>query len=308
MMDRRFPLVLIASAVFASCVAGLFYRVAAARSRPAARVIMKPVVVAILDLPVGVMIRAVDLKLVQMPETSLPRNSFSRVEDVQSRAVTGKIYQEEPILQDRLAAAGSPSGLVSLIESGKRAVGVRVNDVISVAGFVQPGMRVDVVLTGNPPGSQNSISRTVLQNILVLSSGQVLQAEPKGQAINATVVTLSVDPAQAEVLILASAEGKVQLVLRNSSDSRIDQPRGIQLSTLYGLVGQAEALDPVPSKHPASSKRAAGELRIEHPVEGNRAEPIPAIPAVPVSIEMIRGSKKSADPIEYQTPSRKSPK
>jgi pilus assembly protein CpaB len=285
--------VLVVSAVFAAAVAGLFYRFAGAKSRPAAAVITRPVVVAAVDLPVGAMIRPSDLKLVSMPQTFLPRNSFSRVEDVQSRAVMGKIFQDEPILQERLAAAGSPSGLAPMIQAGHRAVGVRVNDVISVAGFVQPGMRVDVVLTGHPPGSQNSVSRTVLQNILVLSAGPILQPEPKGQAINAAVVTLSVDPDQAEILILASAEGKVQLVLRNSTDSGINPPKGTQLSSLYGVAEQAES--PPPEPRPAREKKPAEPIRSK-PI---RKEPIPALAAVelPRTIEMIRGSKKTLEPV-----------
>jgi pilus assembly protein CpaB len=213
----------------------------------------------------------------------------------------GKIFQDEPVLQDRLAAAGSPSGLVPMIKAGQRAVGVRVNDVISVAGFVQPGMRVDVVLTGHPPGSQNSVSRTVLQNILVLSAGPVLQPEPKGQAIIATVVTLSVDPEQAEILILASDEGKVQLVLRNSTDSRIDPAKGTQLSTLYGFAGPPEAT--VPARRAASEKKRAEPIRIEPA----GVEQVPVVAAVSLlrTIEVIRGSKKSLDPIDSQAASKR---
>ena len=301
-MDRRFPMVLILSTVFASCVAGLFYRLAASRSHRPAAIVTKPVVVAAADLPVGTVIRASDLKMVPMPANFLPRNSFAKPDDVESRAVMAKILQDEPILQERLAAPGGPSGLVPMIPAGQRAVGVRVNDVISVAGFVQPGMRVDVVLTGHPPGSQNSVCRTVLQNILVLSAGPILTAEPKGQAINAAVVTLSVSPEQAEILILASAEGKVQLVLRNSADSQTDRPKGTSLSSLYGMTTQSE---PAPSPRPPSEKKIAPKPAPE-PV---RPAPAPVVTEVrqPRTIEVIRGSKKSFDAIDVELAPKKSP-
>ena len=308
-MDRYFRVVLVVSAVFAAVVAGLFYRFAGAKSQPAAPVITRPVVVAAIDLPVGAMIRPSDLKLVLMPQNFVPRSSFSRVEDVESRAVMGKIFKDEPLLEDRLAAAGAPSGLAPMIKAGQRAVDVRVNDVISVAGFVQPGMRVDVVLTGHPPGSQNSVSRTVLQNILVLSAGPILQAEPKGQAINAAVVTLSVDPDQAEILILASAEGKVQLVLRNSTDSGVNPPKGTHLSSLYGVAAQpVQAEAPTPELAPGPPR----PVREKKPAEPSRSQPVrvktaPAAMAVvepQKTIEIIRGNKKSLEPVSYAEPGK----
>jgi pilus assembly protein CpaB len=292
-MDRRFPVVLICSALFATCVAGLFYRLASSVSRPVSTVKTRAVVVAATDLAVGTMIRPSDLKLVPISEASFPRNAFSDLAEVQGRAVMARIFLDEPVLQDRLAILGSPAGLAPMIAPGQRAVAVRVNDVISVAGFVQPGMKVDVVLTGHPPGSQNSASRTVLQNILVLSAGQILQAEPKGQPINAAVVTLQVNPEQAEILILAGAEGKVQLVLRNSTDARIEPPKGAQLSSLFGAPPIAEALPLV--------ARVAPQRRVPEPVRSEPVQNQPVAVAQPAMeraiVEVIRGSKKSLDTI-----------
>jgi pilus assembly protein CpaB len=281
-MDRRFLVVLILSAGAAAAAAGVLYRVAA---RPHGdRVATRPVVVAAANLALGVKIKKTDLKLVSMPEAMLPHNSFSRVEEVQDRSVIAAIFQDEPVLTGRVAAAGSVAGLAPMIASGQRAVSVRVNDVIGVAGFVQPGMRVDVLMTGRPPGTSDSATRTVLQNVVVLSAGQVLQAEPKGLAINATVVTLQVTPEEAETLILASGEGHIQLVLRSPGDSDRHPASGTLLSALYGVRADT-----------APATRILRALPAKTP-----SEPMAPVapPPLPRTIEVVRGSRKSLDAVD----------
>ena len=159
---------------------------------------------------------------------------------------------------------------------------MRVNDVVGVAGFVQPGMHVDVLVSGRVPGSDDSATRTILQNILVLSAGQVLQPEPKGQAINATVVTLQVKPDEAELLTLASGEGRVQLVLRNSSDTQPEVTPGKRLSEMY-KTGQPE-----PVRHPRRSST-------QH-VQVVKNTPAPA--PVRETVEVIRCTQKSVTVLE----------
>ena len=284
-MDRRFLTVIVLSAVFAACVAGFLFRLS---GKPrAAHVSTHPVVVANVNLPLGTRIKPTDLKLVPMPDAMMPKNSFSRIEDVRDRTVTGTMFADEPVVKDRIAAPGGGAGLAPMIAEGQRAVSVRVNDVIGVAGFVQPGMRVDVLVTGRPPGSSDSVTRTVLQNVVVLSAGQVLQAEPKGQAINATVVTLQVSPQEAEVLILSSGEGHIQLVLRNPGDSRHETTSGTLLSSLYGVSARAVAdSEPHPfARMPVVKKAVAAKA------------PVPP-PPTPRTVEVVRGTKKSLDPLE----------
>jgi pilus assembly protein CpaB len=207
------------------------------------------------------------------------------------------MFEDEPVLKGRVAAAGSGAGLAPMIAEGQRAVSVRVNDVIGVAGFVQPGMRVDVVVTGRPPGSNDSMTRTVLQNVTVLSAGQVLQAGPKGNAINAPVVTLQVTPEEAEVLVLAAGEGHIQLVLRNPADRKREATEGTALSSLYGVR--------------ARPMTAAGDFKDPDPPP--RSPPMPRPPAVKTvilpapsaaparTIEVVRGTKKTEDPIDSPT-------
>lgn len=282
-MDRKFLTSLMASAGLATCVATMFYRFAAASATHAAPQ-MTNVVYAAGALPVGARVRAADLKLVAVPVSVKPHDSFSRIEDVVDRPVIAKIVQDEPVLKERLADPGSGAGLAPIIPHGFRAVSVRVNDVIGVAGYVQPGMKVDVLVTGHPPQSEETYTRTVLQNIPVLSAGQVLQPEPKGQAINATVVTLQVTPHEAEMLTLATDGGHIQLVLRNSTDGAVQTAVGAQLSTIYGV-----------SKPPLAGEsrpRAAAKRAPLAPLQ----KPYPA--AAPVeSVEVIRGTRRTIEPL-----------
>jgi len=171
-----------------------------------------------------------------MAEGTLPPGAFFKLEDVLERPVISAIQADEPLVEARLAVKGSGAGLGPMIPPGLRAVSVRVNDVVGVAGFVLPGMRVDVLLTGKPPSRTDTETQTVLQNITVLSAGQNIQADGKSQPIMAPVVTLLVNPAQAEALALANAEGHIQLVLRNSTDQAEVATRGRRLHELYGAA------------------------------------------------------------------------
>jgi len=202
---------------------------------------------------------------------------------VLDRPVTSNIQPDEPVLEARVAARGSGVGLAPLIPPGMRAISVRVNDVVGVAGFVLPGMRVDVLVTGQPSNHPETVTRTALQNILVLSAGQTIQTDGKN-AISTPVVTLLVSPDDAEALTLANIEGRIQLVLRNSSDGALATPRGRKVNELYGS----------PPAAPAASAPAARRERTAPPPRAS--EPVPVLPAPPLPadpVTMIRGSAKT---------------
>jgi pilus assembly protein CpaB len=200
-------------------------------------------------LPPGAVIDRASVKLRSLPESALPAGAFTRVEDVLERPVTSPIQPDEPVVEARIAAKGSGMGLAPLIPPGMRAISVRVNDVVGVAGFVLPGMRVDVLVTGHPPNQNDTVTRTVLQNIAVLSAGQTINTDGKSQSMVVPVVTLLVDPQEAEALTLANNEGHVQLVLRNSTDAAKPQTAGRQLHDLYGQAKQP--VPPVEKRAPA---------------------------------------------------------
>jgi pilus assembly protein CpaB len=163
-----------------------------------------------------------------------------------------------------------------------RAVAVKVNDVVGVAGFVVPGMRVDVLISGNPPGgaaSTGMVSKTLLQNIEVLSAGQNFQKDAEGKPVQVAVVNLLVTPEQAEILSLASNETRIQLILRNPLDTETSKTPGIALASLYGgAVKPPEA--PAPKPRPVTA-----HVKLAPPVE-------PARPAPPVMVEVINGAKR----------------
>jgi pilus assembly protein CpaB len=284
------------SMAWALLVTALFRRftTAGSRSRPPAP--EKPLVVAARFLPLGSVVTRDAVRIREVPERLFPSGGFSRVEDVVDRPATSGIQADEPVIEARLAPRGSGVGLAPLIPNGMRAIAVRVNDVVGVAGFVLPGMRVDVLITGKPNNYPETVTRTVLQNIVVLSAGQAIQADGKN-AINAPVVTLLVSPADAEALTLANNDGHIQLVLRNSSDEALAATRGRQWHELY-TTHAAESEAPRPA---ASVKPHRGPAAPAPPPQQPVAPPVPAAvptaaPKPPDPVVVIRGSNKTAEP------------
>jgi pilus assembly protein CpaB len=193
---------------------------------------------------------------------------------------------DEPLLDSRIAARGSGFGVAPLIPIGMRAVSVRVNDVAGVAGFVLPGMRVDVLVTGKPPGADDTSTATVLQNVTVLSAGQTVENDGKSQSMSVPVVTLLAEPAQAESLTLAASEGRIQLVLRNSNDRKVAPASARRLRDLYAGGTPVHAPATVIDQAPRPRKA-------EPPV----AVPAPAPPPPPAvdTIILIRGNQKTVE-------------
>lgn len=296
-LDRRFVLVVGMSLIWALIVSGVFYRLAAGGRVAGSNGPEKPLVVASRPLPVGAVIDKDSVKATAVPDKLFPKGGFSRTEEVLDRGVISNIEPDEPVVEARLAAKGSGVGLASMIPPGMRAISVRVNDVVGVAGFVLPGMRVDVLVTGRPPGRDDVVTATVLQNITVISAGQTTQVDAKSQPINAQVVTLLVNPVQAEALTLANIEGKIQLILRNSTDQVVAQTRGRQTSELYAVERVAAKTEPA-SRPPAAVRKPVPE---------------PARPAAaPVApnpladeVVVIRGNIKTVEPASAKPASAK---
>lgn len=279
--------------MFALVASSLFYQMSARAGggKKSDQGEMKDLVLAAKPLSVGITVKPTDVKIVKKPNDQFPRDGFTKVEEVIDRPVISNILLDEPILEGRLAARGSGLGIAPIIPVGMRAVTVRVNDVVGVAGFVMPGMRVDVLVTGRPPGRDNTITTTVLQNILVLTAGTTMQPDSRGQAINAPNVTVLVNPEQAEILTLASNEGHIQLVLRNGNDATIEKTPGTQVSQLYGVTAKqqqqkAEAPAPRPRPKPVVVAQAPPPV----------APPPPAPPPAD-QIVVIRGNQKTVETV-----------
>src|ERR1700674_1345537 len=183
-VDRRFAILVGFSLLWAALVSAIFYRVIAKPGGQRAAQEEKPMVVAVQPLEFGVIIKPEYVKLVRIPAKLFPKGGFSRSEEVVERTEVSPIQPDEPVVETRSAPRGSGVGVSPLIPAGMRAISVRVNDVVGVSGFVLPGMRVDVLVTGRPPGREDTTTATVLQNITVLSAGQTIQADANKQSIN----------------------------------------------------------------------------------------------------------------------------
>ncbi len=289
-MNRRFLTVLGLSAVLALLVSAMFYQITTSAGRPRQRKVeTKDVVVATNPVLLGGLLKASDLKVVAWPAENLPATAVNRIDEAVDRVALSSIVVDEPILAGKLAAKGSGVGLSPTIPPGMRAVSVRVNDVIAVAGFVLPGARVDVLVTGLPRGMESAngpVTRTILSNMQVLSAGKNIQPDAKGQPENVPVVTLLVTPEQAEILTLASGEGRIQLSLRNNSDSGKAASPGARTSEIFS--GMAPKPEPVRPR-PRLVTVKAPPVELPH-----TATP----PPPPPQIEMIRGDKKTSEVIQ----------
>src|SRR5215831_2323454 len=207
---------------------------------------MAQVMVAANDLQVGARIEEHDIKVIQIPSGDMPAGAPRKRAEVIGRGVILPIPKGAFILPNNLAGENAGAGLPALIPPGMRAVSVRVNEVISVAGFVTPGTRVDVLLTGTPGGSGEQQTTTVLQNVAVLASGRTLERTSSGEAQNTAVITLLVTPDDAQRLTLASSEGRIQLALRNPVDTKQDEvPASLSRGLYRGAPAPAAEHTPV---------------------------------------------------------------
>lgn len=236
------------------------------------------VVVAAKDLDVGQQLAEGDVRVVVMPKASLPEGVFASSSQVIGRGVILPIQANELVLNSKLADPQAGAGLPSMIKPGMRAVSVKVNDVVSVAGFVIPGTHVDVIVTGVPSGISsdpgNVTTTTVLQDVPVLAAGKKLQHDSQGQPQDVPVITLLVSPKDAQLLTLASSEGKIQLALRNPTDVKKQDTSAVKNAAVYG---QASAAAPRP-KSKTKTISVPNTQVVKDPVAYN--------------IEVIRGDKR----------------
>jgi pilus assembly protein CpaB len=290
-------------AVLAAVAFGLIAAVSVSRYLASAQEYtrnLSNVVVARTDIEIGSRIIPEQLTVAQFPRSVAPEGTYPKIDDrLIGRIAVQKISAREPITESRLAPEGSAAGLSAIIPEGYRAMNVRVDDVVGISGFIMPGTLVDIVVVIDPPQNQNRerISKIVLQNIKVLANGANLD-KPKNEkeAERVRTVTLQVTPDQAEKLALASSEGRLQLVMRNSIDQGDEVTKGASKEDLL----RGERATPVPDsglgkKETTTTSRTTTVRRVRpRPVETTVSNPKPAPPPVerPPSIEVIEGAKK----------------
>jgi pilus assembly protein CpaB len=269
-MNRRVATILLLAFVIAGACSYLVFRMVTTRVTGGPAVPATRVVAAASDIKLGTLLTSANLTSVEIVG-QLPKGAITNPNDAIGRGVIADIYQGEPILDSRLAPVGSGGGLAATIPTGMRAIAVRVDDVVGVAGFVTPGMHVDILIAGMPPGdnspTQGTVSRTILQNIAVLSAGTDIQKDAEGKPKQVQVVNLLVTPEQAERLSLASnSQLRIQLVLRNPLDTKVTPVPGTATGNLFSDQSAAKPTSRVRVARPASK---------------------------PFSIEVINGSTRS---------------
>ena len=290
-MNQRFISVLVFAFVVAAGASLLLYRLMAARVPAKANVPTAKVILAAHNLDLGAMLKDTDLKVGDWTGTP-PPGAVLKKEDAIGRGVIATMYDGEPVLEGRLAPKGAGAGLPSMIPPGMRAVAVHVNEVVGVAGFVVPGMRVDVLISGNPPGgngNQGTLTKTLLQNIEVLSAGQEFKKDVEGKPLAVPVINLLVTPQQAEQLSLAAGQTSIQLVLRNPLDTQVAKTTGAGMQQLFGMP------PPRMAPSPGDPQERRPVVRRPRPVEP-AAAPLAAAPPPkpqPFVVEMIHGGKKA---------------
>ena len=256
------------------------------------------VVVAKQDIPLGERITAEQLALVPIPNGSLPEGVFRKIDDVVGRVAITPIGIRETITNMKLAPAGTGGGLSAVIPEGYRAMTVKVDDVVGVSGFIMPGSFVDVVaivvpLAQGAAAASGPISKIVLQNIKVLASGAKIDSPENQRTPSAvTAVTLQVTPEQAEKLVLAANEGKLQLVMRNYSDDEDTQTKGANKSSL--LSGESYVPQPAPPSEQSEKPKPIANYvpRIKRiNIEPQQEKPV-AAQVRRNSVEFIEGNKR----------------
>jgi pilus assembly protein CpaB len=242
------------------------------------------VVVAASDLDIGAELDASDVRVIDWPTNAVPQNAISDPNEVIGRGLVLPIIQNEPFLPMKLAGKEAGSGLPPAIPPGMRAVSVRVNEVIGVAGYVLPGTRVDIVATISPSQQQSDMtSKVILTDVQVLASGTKIERDVEGdKPISVNVVTLLVNPEEAERLTLAANEGQIQLALRNPLDRAIPVTRGVKKA---GLLGNPPPINRVVVSNGVKTMAAVTVTP-------------PAPP--PVTVEIIRGDKRAHEVVREQ--------
>jgi pilus assembly protein CpaB len=244
------------------------------------------VVIAAADLTIGTPLTADDLTVTRWPTSDLPAGTAMDKDALIGRPLIYPVFKGEPILTSKLALEGSGAGLSAVIDEGMRAVSIRVDEVVAVAGFVVAGTHVDIMLTGNPGSGEEQLTQTILEDVQVLAAGQSIQPDAEGKPQRVNVVTFLCTPDDAAKVILAASEGRIQLVLRNAVDKNDEE----QLTKDLPKVGRRELYaGGAPPPRPAAARPAPPP-----------PAPIAPPPPEPVSIMMIRGSQVSNVELETE--------
>lgn len=279
--STRTLLVLLFSLAVASVASYLVYQQVQAIPVREVEVRSYSVAVAAKALPMGSMLTATDVKLIPWPQGNPIAGAFTTVEEVVDRGLLSSVVENEPLTPSKVAVAAAGAGLAPTIPPGMRAVSVKVDEVVGVAGFAVPGARVDIVVALTQ--QEQNVSRVVVTNVQVLTSGTKYDQDQArdGKPLAATVVTLLVTPEDAERISLAAAVGRMSLALRNPLDGEPTATKGIRMASLMGAADP-----PPPSLVPPAQRRVTAPRRVE---------PVVAPVAQIYTVETIRAAKRTSE-------------
>ncbi|MBI1940921.1 MAG: Flp pilus assembly protein CpaB [Acidobacteria bacterium] len=277
MDTRRLAIAILTALIISGGATYFFY--ARLRGREASLPQIIKIVAAAKAQPAGgVVLKAEDLALIDWPSTVPLQGSFSKIDDVVGRSLIYPLGEKEPVLELRLAAAGSGFGLTAKIPTGMRATSVRSNEIVGVAGFLFPGSHVDVLATFRPTGvNEQPVTQTVLQDVEVITAGQKIQPDPQGKPETVNVVTLLLSPDDSEKLLLASTQATIHFVLRSGADREKVETTPVRLDELItGVKRQPEVKETRPRSTTARAVK-------------------PSSPKPPdfYTVEIIHGDKRS---------------
>jgi pilus assembly protein CpaB len=259
---------------------------------------MTSIVVTTAACPPGTRITEKEVTLTSWPKTTVPVGSFTDLSSVIGRGVVVQMFPNEPVLESKLAPREAGAGMAVAIPDGMRAVSIQVNDVIGVAGFIQPGSRVDLILTGTPTPGMETASKIVMENLQILATGQNVQQDANGKPQNVPVVTLLVTPEQAEIITLAVGDGPIRLALRNPMDLKEVSPPMAPRSVLWG--GNMMVAEKTTSKVSVQTKVREGQV-----VRTTKVAPLTPPPPPPpkiTTVELIMGPSKTTSNFQEKQP------
>ncbi len=287
MGERRFGLVLVVALLVAG-LAGFGVYTYLRQAEVAGRVPTGRAVVAAVDLVEGTILKATDAKVVELPLANIPPGSFTTVDSVVGRVTRVPVFASEALVPGRLAPVGSGAGLEVKIAPGKRAMALRIDDVVGLSGLIQPNSRVDVLVTivDKATGEQQR-AKLFMSNMRVLSVGSQMERGPDGRPTNGTTAALEVTPAEAEQLAVATNQGKIQLVLRGYGDPDTVATQGASISDISLGRGRVVAAPAAPEP------RSRPERRPATPPPAPAPAPVVIVQPVPTPAPRPRGADSS---------------
>jgi pilus assembly protein CpaB len=296
-MAGRYKLIFWGALIVAAGATFGAYRILAANSSPT-RIVTVPVVVATREIPEGTGIDRLAVSVEQWPEATVPLGAFGTVDSVAGRVARVAIFPGEVVVPGRLAPEGTGPGLELKIPPGQRAMAVRIDDVAGIAGLIQPNSRVDVIVTirggsDRQVSSERQVSKVFMENMRVLSVGTEMQRDASGRPRQATTVSLSVTPEEAERLAVAMNEGTIQLALRGYGDPDAVRTAGAtSTDVLRGTTTTQVRTTPVRT---LPAPRRAATAPPPEPAPSYQPPPRPDS----VVVDVYRGTTKA--PVKFDT-------